>query len=87
MIVKLKHILNGWSNFLLHHTNLLSEEVKNKGKERFSICLGCEIRVNNVCAMSKKGIDVITKEEKNGCGCLLYAKVLAEHTKCPLSKW
>jgi hypothetical protein len=87
MIVQLKHIINGWSNYLLHHANLLSKDIQKKGEDRFNICLNCEIRVNNICAKSKKGIDVKTQEEKNGCGCVLYAKVLVEDAACPLNKW
>lgn len=83
----ISNILTGWGNRILDEFNILSPLLKSKAEERLLICDTCPMRVNNKCAKTKKGINIETGIETNGCGCNLSAKSLDPNSQCPLAKW
>ena len=84
---KLNEIINGWANVVKDRIGTLDPKLKLMAANRLLICNSCDMRVNNTCSTKKVGINIITKKEKNGCGCNISAKTLSPDSKCPLSKW
>lgn len=84
---KLKEILEGWANVVKLHFNSVDPFIQTISEIRLKICDKCDMRVNNVCDRKKVGTNIVTGEEKRGCGCNIAAKTLSPSSKCPLSKW
>jgi len=83
----LKNILEGWANWTLSQFKLLDPNIVQMSKIRLLVCDVCDIRSGHICSPSKQGINVKTKEIKNGCGCAIPRKTLSPSSKCPLDKW
>lgn len=94
---KLQEILSGWANEIKDNFNKLPEEIKKLSEERLLICNTCDVRKNEVCSSSNKGVAVKSfmygkkLREKGtiykGCGCPLKAKTKSVTSVCPLGKW
>lgn len=83
----LKNILQGWGNWALSQFKLANPKIVQMSKMRLLICDICEIRSGHICNPKKQGVNVKTKEIKNGCGCAIPPKTLSPDSKCPLDKW
>lgn len=60
-------------------TALILDRNSEVAKERKAICKGCPT--------SEYGNSRWCKVSKNGCGCLISAKVRDKEESCPLGKW
>ena len=71
----LKNILQGWGNWALSQFKLAKPEIVQMSKMRLLICDMCEIRSGHICNPKKQGVNVKTKEIKNGCGCAIPPRI------------
>lgn len=85
MINNVLNIIEGYSK-----KNILSnitEEAKLLAKNRYTICLSCELYIKDRCNTNKTITDITTGTLVKGCGCKLSAKVFCEKCSCPAHRW
>ena len=86
-MLNINHILNGWANLLKSKLNLLDPKFREIAELRLMNCHKCHLRDGAVCSTNRKGINIETGKLTKGCGCVVFAKVMAEQSECPLLKW
>lgn len=84
---KILEIVEGWANVVKDQFNAVDPITKEVSKKRLLKCNDCDIRVSNTCSPNKFGINIITEQRVNGCGCNIAAKTLSPSSRCPLGKW
>ena len=87
MDINIRHIFEGWANYVKDQFNTLDPEVKDISQRRLKLCDSCHMRTGHACDPSKTGIHVLTGEEVRGCGCHIAAKSMVLDAKCPMGKW
>lgn len=84
---KIVEIVEGWANVVKDQFNAVDPVTKEVSKKRLLVCNECDIRVGNTCSPQKWGINILTEQRVNGCGCNIAAKTLSPSSRCPLGKW
>jgi len=87
MNINLKHIFEGWANYIKDRFDTLEPDIKTLSENRLSLCDVCEMRTGHSCDPKKSSIHVVTGEEVRGCGCHIAAKSMVPDAKCPMGKW
>lgn len=87
MDINVKHIFEGWANYIKDRFEVLDPVIKKLSQKRLLYCDKCHIRSGHACDPSKTGLHIITGEEVKGCGCHIAAKSMVPDAKCPMGKW
>jgi len=84
---KIIEIIEGWANVVKDQFNAVDPVTKEVSKKRLLECNSCDIRNGNICSPNRWGINILTEQRVNGCGCNIAAKTLSPSSQCPLGKW
>jgi hypothetical protein len=84
---KIVEIIEGWANVVKDQFNAVDPVTKEVSKKRLLECNSCDIRNGNICSPNRWGINILTEQRVNGCGCNIAAKTLSPSSQCPLGKW
>lgn len=87
MDINVKHIFQGWANYLKDKFDMLEDPIKEISQMRLMRCDKCHMRTGHACDPAKTGTHVVTGEQVNGCGCHIAAKSMVPAARCPLGKW
>lgn len=87
MDINVKHIFEGWANYIKDRFDALDPDIKALSQKRIRICDMCHMRTGHACDPAKTGLHVVTGLEANGCGCHIAAKSMVPDAECPLGKW
>lgn len=87
MDINVKHIFEGWANYLRDRFDTLDPSIKELSEKRLRLCDICHMRTGHACDPAKTGLHVVTGEQVNGCGCHIAAKSMVPAARCPLGKW
>lgn len=87
MEINVKHIFEGWANYIKDRFDTLDPVIKEMSAQRLRHCDVCPIRSGHACDPKKTGIHIITGEEVSGCGCHIAAKSMVPDAQCPMGKW
>ena len=84
--MKIKQIVQGWTNDYLDDLGLLSVEIQEIANKRLSVCNNCKVRTDDICDESKADWNNIGMFYR-GCGCHLVKKAKSPASECPGDKW
>jgi hypothetical protein len=87
MEINVKHIFEGWANYVKDKFDTLDPEIKNLSATRLAHCDACHIRKGHACDPKRYGRHVETGELVRGCGCHIAAKSMVPDARCPMGKW
>jgi hypothetical protein len=87
MEINIKHIFEGWANYVKDRFDSLEPNVKTLSENRLKLCHVCDIRTGHACDPKKSGRNVKTGDIANGCGCHIAAKSMVPDARCPMGKW
>jgi hypothetical protein len=87
MEINVKHIFEGWANYIKDRFDTLDPIIKDLSAKRLTHCDVCPIRSGHACDPKKSGLHVITGQEVTGCGCHIAAKSMVPDARCPMGKW
>ena len=79
MALKVKNIIEGWSNYL-NNTEI--------NQDRLSHCIACEFAVHKkYLAFIKDDFKEVEGKVCDKCDCPLSAKLRSDNEKCPIHLW
>ena len=73
-MININEIIEGWANVVKDRIGTLDPNIKQMAENRLILCNSCHMRIGNNCSPKNVGINEITKQETNGCGCNISAK-------------
>ena len=82
-MIKIKNILNGWSNFI--EKSEVTEAIAEVRAEKCAKCSEC--KEGKLLALIKDDLKEIEGHYCSLCYCPISAKIRSELETCPLSKW